>query len=402
MIIFPCRILGAALLTLAQVSTAAFAQSPVAASLPTAELHKCAANYEASARIFAANRGAANPLTIAFRQRSLAVLGSSAGRGALPQDVEALAAQLVTSGTSMAAVAERASVIRSCDERLRLTKISTSDPGRTSAEELFKGYTQKDFERTAAQVQASPEIRAQMACVQSPTACSQYGLFLMRGTATLPKDEAKAVEYFQMGCNRGHFAGCRALGMAKQGGRGGPVDLPAARAAYAKACTGRDGSGCMRLGLMLNSGLGGAQDRSAAIVAVRQACEFGEKQACAAAGTATTPPPPPAASARRALSDVEKRTCGIQYLAYAQIYEISGMLDRKPASAKQLELQRRGMAILGLAPGTRLSPELNLAVGTVRVAAMTGAKPVQDATLRTMVTTVDSCNAAQRLAAIPD
>jgi len=245
----------------------------------------------------------------------------------------------------------------------------------------------------------SPEIRAQTACPRIAVACSQYGLFLMRGTATVPKDEAKAVEYFAMGCNGGHAGGCRALGLAKQNGRGTAVDLPAARAAYTKACDGKDAQGCMRLGLMQNNGAGGPQDRSAAIVSVRQACALGEKQACAPSGDATAAASPPAQ--RRPLSEGEKRTCGVQYLAYAQILEISGMFDRKPASPKQLELERRGRAVLGLAPGTKLSSELNLAVGTVRVDAMTGTKPVQDATLRTMVTTVDSCNTVQGLAKIP-
>lgn len=232
---------------------------------------------------------------------------------------------------------------------------------------------------------------------RNASACSAYGLLLMRGTA-VPKDEAMALLYFQMGCDKGHVGGCRALGDIARTGKLVPANFPMARGAYAKGCALKDGASCMRLGLMMGSGQGGAKDMSEAIVAVRKACEYGEKQACATGNETASAP---TASERRTLTDADRRTCGIQYIGYADTLDFVAIMGSKPVTPKAIELRKRGMAMFGLAANAKLPADLQTAAGTVRVAVMGDDKAVQDEALRKMVTTIDNCNRAQGLAAIP-
>ncbi|RYY25204.1 MAG: sel1 repeat family protein [Sphingomonadales bacterium] len=232
---------------------------------------------------------------------------------------------------------------------------------------------------------------------KNASACTQYGVLLMRGSPTLPKNEAMALLYIQMGCDRGHAIGCRGLGNITRQGNGVPINLPMARASYAKGCDLKDGHSCLRLGLMLGSGSGGPKDMAQATIVVSKACEYGEKQACP---TGKETAAPPTAAERRTLTAAERRACGVQYLGYAELYTTLAMVNGKPAAPGVAQTQKRGMAMLGLADGTKLDPKLQLEVSTVRSAQFSPDKKIADAATRKMVTTIDDCDRAQGLARI--
>ncbi len=113
--------------------------------------------------------------------------------------------------------------------------------------------------------------------------CTLYGIMEMSGEGFVTRNEVEGVSYLRKGCGYGDAYGCRMLGVALKIGRGSPIDLPGARAAFELACSGKDANGCSRLGAMVNGGSGGPADptRGASLVAL--ACTMGDVKACAAA-----------------------------------------------------------------------------------------------------------------------
>lgn len=146
-------------------------------------------------------------------------------------------------------------------------------------------FTQKDFEATAAALQARPDLMAASNCYTgSGKACTEFGLMQQNGTAPVPKDEAKAVANFVRACDLKDAVGCRHMGIALQAGRGAPVDLAKARFAYIRACTSDDGPGCAGAGPMLLRGQGGPVAVDDALTLLEHGCGLKAARACASLG----------------------------------------------------------------------------------------------------------------------
>lgn len=167
---------------------------------------------------------------------------------------------------------------------LVLTFWTSAVPAAEAPVRTSPGLSLEEVNAARAKLDAKPELRLLNACPVDATACTRYGVALMRGSPTLPKDPVEARKFFDMGCTKGDASGCRALGMAQQGGLGGPADLPRARVSYATACFRRDAEGCARFGDMMAKGLGGPTDEAMAKVYWGRACDYGAAKVCTRLG----------------------------------------------------------------------------------------------------------------------
>lgn len=156
--------------------------------------------------------------------------------------------------------------------------------GKAATGDPFSGLTLDAINEARAKLDAKPELKLLNACPFDANACTRYGVALMNGTPTLPKNPVEARKFLSSGCTKGDPAGCRALGMAHQGGLGGPVDLVSARSSYTKACDRRDAQSCARLGDMVALGKGGPADAVQGKVYLNKACDYGAAKICSQLG----------------------------------------------------------------------------------------------------------------------
>jgi len=104
----------------------------------------------------------------------------------------------------------------------------------------------------------------------------------------VPRDDAKAVMYFQKGCESNNSqTGCEKLGERYEAGRGVAKDEKRAAGYWSKLCDQARSTACRRLAALYESGRGVARDPSAATALLtkandleRGACERGDPQAC--------------------------------------------------------------------------------------------------------------------------
>lgn len=82
-------------------------------------------------------------------------------------------------------------------------------------------------------------------------ACANAGSRVFLGREGRSKDEAKGAALQKKACELGSAFGCEMYGRALDDGRGLPKDVPAANAAFTKACDMKAGGGCRSLGLNL-------------------------------------------------------------------------------------------------------------------------------------------------------
>ena len=109
--------------------------------------------------------------------------------------------------------------------------------------------------------------------------CSLLGLLIQGGRGT-PKDEGRAIAFFKQACDDGSAGGCNNLGSAYRNGKGVDQDVILARSLFEKACSGGSAIGCNNFGKMLRDGVGGPEDKNRAANLFEKACKKGVASAC--------------------------------------------------------------------------------------------------------------------------
>lgn len=109
--------------------------------------------------------------------------------------------------------------------------------------------------------------------------CTDFGIAYSAGEL-VPKDDARAVEFFEKGCNRGHALACRRLALAASFGRGLTQDSLYAASLFLKACDGGDAEGCTALASFYSTGTGVAKDDVRAAELLELGCDGGHATAC--------------------------------------------------------------------------------------------------------------------------
>ena len=109
--------------------------------------------------------------------------------------------------------------------------------------------------------------------------CFELGESYREGIG-VPRDTARAAEYYKQACEGGYAAGCGALGYSYSTGEGVELDKIRAAELYRLACVGGDARGCYNLGVAYNLGLGVPQDPAHAAELYRRACEVGYAEGC--------------------------------------------------------------------------------------------------------------------------
>ncbi len=90
---------------------------------------------------------------------------------------------------------------------------------------------------------------------------------------TIPKDEARAVKYFEQACTANDANGCWYLGTCFEMGHGVAKDPTRALAHYQKGCDlGTDVNACQAVGALYEHGRGVALDKQRALQAYDRAC----------------------------------------------------------------------------------------------------------------------------------
>jgi TPR repeat protein len=131
-------------------------------------------------------------------------------------------------------------------------------------------------ERTCHLPTELPELEA--ACRdQVAEACA---LAVRRLHGAEPIDWPRLNALTSVGCQLDQSSACFYLGVARERGFGGPVDLPIALASYEHACVKGDDVGCWNAGLLRFNGRGAAADPAAAIALWRRGCDHGSLDAC--------------------------------------------------------------------------------------------------------------------------
>jgi TPR repeat protein len=107
--------------------------------------------------------------------------------------------------------------------------------------------------------------------------CTQMGEFLEAGGSGLTKDSAKAVAFFERGCDKGDEQACVDLGFSLREGLGTQKDAAKARDVFAKGCKKNEqgkwqGKGCVWLGEAYEDGIGGGKDPTSAMELYADAC----------------------------------------------------------------------------------------------------------------------------------
>jgi uncharacterized protein len=97
--------------------------------------------------------------------------------------------------------------------------------------------------------------------------CTLLGFLYARGRVPLPKDDRRAMEFFQRGCELGDLDGCYNVGdLAYR-----TAAYPAARLAFDHACTQGAGIACARQAELIADGIGGGKDAPRATKLYQQA-----------------------------------------------------------------------------------------------------------------------------------
>lgn len=112
-----------------------------------------------------------------------------------------------------------------------------------------------------------------------PGSCFALGMMHENG-AGMPRNEARAAEYFQSACDRQHAVACYTLGDMREKGKGGPVDFVAAARWYTMACDANNAQSCNAVARMYQDGFGVAQDLAQAARLFRKSCDGGYPTGC--------------------------------------------------------------------------------------------------------------------------
>ncbi len=114
------------------------------------------------------------------------------------------------------------------------------------------------------------------------TACSSGDVEACATAGGLLSPDAAAVPLLQRACDGGSGMGCFNLGLTLEKGWSVAIDLPQARATYARGCQAGHGKSCGNLGALQLKGLGGPVDRAQGLRAHEKGCELGNGISCTA------------------------------------------------------------------------------------------------------------------------
>jgi TPR repeat protein len=158
---------------------------------------------------------------------------------------------------------------------------------RVQGEKLLaslSGVERQQAESALTEIQDPKRLPPEVACTGGfGPACHLLGTQYRDGTG-VAKDPAKALAYFQKGCDIGHGASCASLGWAYEDGVGVAKDPAKAFTLYRKACEDNDRWACTRLAFALASGAGVEQDVPEAARLLDKSCAAGDAMACAKLG----------------------------------------------------------------------------------------------------------------------
>ncbi len=114
--------------------------------------------------------------------------------------------------------------------------------------------------------------------------CFALGMMHENGAGT-PRDEARAMVYFQSACDRRHAVACYTLGDMREKGKGGAVDFVAAARWYTMACDADNAQSCNAVARMYEDGFGVTQDLALAAKLYRKSCDGGYPTGCGNLGS---------------------------------------------------------------------------------------------------------------------
>lgn len=134
------------------------------------------------------------------------------------------------------------------------------------------GGLEKDFARALTFFEKGCELKSAVACRNAGilTGEERYGALDMK----------RSVDFYTRGCELNDGFACNDLGVDYDNALGVEEDEPKARGLFEKACTKGDAKGCSNLGLMLATGRGGPQDVARANEVFQKGCEGKIGQAC--------------------------------------------------------------------------------------------------------------------------
>lgn len=111
------------------------------------------------------------------------------------------------------------------------------------------------------------------------SACHGLGIMSSSG-GKVPKDDARAVAYFDKACKGGDMSGCATLAERYVSGEGVKENAAEAAALYRKACDAGEGPACADLGDLYRAGRGVPKDDAQAKASHQKACKAGVKESC--------------------------------------------------------------------------------------------------------------------------
>jgi TPR repeat protein len=139
-----------------------------------------------------------------------------------------------------------------------------------------------DHARAAhAETELRDRLFAEHRCLMGESAeCLRAALTFEGGEGGTKRDETRAAQQYNRGCDLGNSVACNALGVALDYGEGVDRDPERAALVFERACKLGDSLGCANLGYMLENGEGVARDRAHARALYRDACICGNIYAC--------------------------------------------------------------------------------------------------------------------------
>ena len=109
--------------------------------------------------------------------------------------------------------------------------------------------------------------------------CHNAAVVYFTGGFGLAADQAKAVSFFEQGCDGGLVDSCYNAGVAYDKGLGAPQDRDQAEKLYTKSCELGYGDACNNLGYLYVS-KGDLRGFSKGLGWVKKGCDAGNKKSC--------------------------------------------------------------------------------------------------------------------------
>jgi TPR repeat protein/tRNA A-37 threonylcarbamoyl transferase component Bud32 len=132
----------------------------------------------------------------------------------------------------------------------------------------------------------SEAARLAISICDAESRCADAAYFLSRGLG-VAKDDVRATEALQRGCENDDFPSCTELGIRYREGRGQSKDPHRAVELFRKACDGADATACDMLSQAYATAEGVPRDLTKAFALARAACDTDGVEGCASVGIMT-------------------------------------------------------------------------------------------------------------------